>query len=67
MAPHRLIGSGTVRRCGFVGVGVVLMEEVCLSLFLLPLDLDVELPVTSPAPCVLHASHHGDYGLSLEL
>jgi hypothetical protein len=22
-------GSGTVRRCGFVGVGVALLEEVC--------------------------------------
>ena len=28
--PYRLVGSGTtVRRCGFVGVGVVLSEEVC--------------------------------------
>ncbi|MGE9574344.1 hypothetical protein ACQP3C_25135, partial [Escherichia coli] len=26
MAPK---GSGTVRRCGFVGVGVALLEEVC--------------------------------------
>jgi hypothetical protein len=22
-------GSGTIRRCGFVGVGVALLEEVC--------------------------------------
>ena len=27
--PHNLIGSGTVRRCGFVGVGIVLLEEAC--------------------------------------
>ena len=26
---HSLIGSGTIRRYGFVGVGVVLLEEVC--------------------------------------
>jgi hypothetical protein len=34
--PHRLlyldawpIGSGTIRRCGLVGVGVTLFDEVC--------------------------------------
>jgi hypothetical protein len=34
--PHRfmclnvwLLGSGTIRRCGLVGVGVALLEEVC--------------------------------------
>jgi hypothetical protein len=26
--PHRPIGSGTIRRCGFLGVGVDLWEEV---------------------------------------
>ena len=26
--PHKLIGSGTIRRCGFLGVGVALLEEV---------------------------------------
>ena len=26
-SPHRSIGSGTIRRCGFVGVGVPLLEE----------------------------------------
>jgi hypothetical protein len=26
---HRLLGSGTFRKCGFVGVGVALMEGVC--------------------------------------
>jgi hypothetical protein len=25
--PHRLIGSGTIRRCGLVGVGVALLED----------------------------------------
>ena len=29
MAPVRLIGSGTIRRCDFVGVRVALLEEVC--------------------------------------
>ena len=27
--PHILIGSGTIRRCGFVDVGMALLEEVC--------------------------------------
>jgi hypothetical protein len=26
--PYRFIGSGVFRRCGLVGVGVALMEEV---------------------------------------
>ena len=26
---HRLIESGTIRRYGFVGVGMALLEEVC--------------------------------------
>ena len=29
IGPHNLIGSGTIRRCGFVGVGMALLEEVC--------------------------------------
>lgn len=76
MAPHGLmclkvwlIGSGLFRRCGLVGVGVALSEEVChrgwalwfsndqarhiASLFLLPTNLDVELSATSPS---LHLS-----------
>ena len=27
--PYRLIGSGTIRRCGLIGVGVALLKEVC--------------------------------------
>ena len=27
--PHRAIGSGTIRRCGLVEVGVALLEKVC--------------------------------------
>ena len=27
--PHNLTGSGSIRSCGFVGVGVTLLEEVC--------------------------------------
>jgi hypothetical protein len=27
--PHVLIVSGTLRRCGLVGVGVVFLEKVC--------------------------------------
>ena len=29
IGPPNLTGSGTIRRCGFVGVGVALLEEVC--------------------------------------
>ena len=29
IGPYNLIGSGAIRRCGFVGVGVALLEEVC--------------------------------------
>ncbi|EDL11911.1 mCG145182, partial [Mus musculus] len=32
--------------------GAVALEEACLSLFLLPADLDVEFSVPSPAPCL---------------
>ena len=27
--PYRPVGSGTIRRCGLVGIGVALLEEVC--------------------------------------
>ena len=29
IGPHNLTGSGTIRRCSFVEVGVTLLEEVC--------------------------------------
>ena len=29
--PHKLIGSGPIRRCGFVGVGMALKEVVTVS------------------------------------
>ena len=29
IGPHNFIRSDTMRRCGFVGVGMVLLEEVC--------------------------------------
>lgn len=28
LGPHNLIASGTGRRCGFVGVGMIFLEEV---------------------------------------
>lgn len=28
-SPHRLTGSGTIRRCKFVGASVALLEESC--------------------------------------
>lgn len=28
IGPYKLLGSGTIRRCGLVEVGVALMEEV---------------------------------------
>lgn len=39
-----------------------------VSLFVLPVDPDVELSVTSPAPCLPsshHASHHANNGINL--
>ena len=69
--PHRLrvesLGKG-IRRCGFVRVGVALLEEGChwgsfwvsnaqvrpsVPLFLLPTNPDIGLSATSPAPCLL--------------
>lgn len=29
IGPHKLIESRTIRKCSFVGVGVLLLEEVC--------------------------------------
>ena len=29
ICPHDLIGSSTIRRGGFVGLGIALLEEVC--------------------------------------
>lgn len=29
MTPYRLTGSGTTRKCDFVGVGVNLLKEMC--------------------------------------
>lgn len=81
---HRPLQSNTVRRYGIVGVSVAPWEEVCQwggiwgfkssshaqyhSLFLMPANLDVECPVTSPAPCLStcnYASHHDNNRLNL--
>ena len=68
--------SVTIRKCGFVGVGMTLLEEVChygggLSGFLCsgycPVSQstfaclqDVGLKATTPAPCVF-ARHHASH------
>ena len=67
---HRLTGSITVKRCGLNGVGVALLEKVCdwgqalrfqcLIAGLLLANPDVEISVTSPAPC-LAMWHHASY------
>lgn len=81
---HRPLQSNTIRRYGIVGVSVAPWEEVCqwrwdlrfqklkphpVSLsFLMPANLDVERPFTSPAPCLStcnYASHHGNNRLNL--
>ena len=54
---HRIIGSDIIRKYGLDGVGMALLEEVCLSYFLLPASLGVELSAPSPEPC-LPACHH---------
>ena len=76
--PHRLTGLKTGKWYHLKGLGgVALLEEGChwvgsevsrVSLFLLPVDLDVELSATAPAPCLpvySHASCHDDNGLHL--
>ena len=76
IGPHKLIRSGIIRKCSFVGVGNAFLELVChcgfgvsyvqviasVSVhFLLPADQDVELS----APCLPeHMSHHDDNGLN---
>jgi hypothetical protein len=68
---------GGIRRCGFVGGGVSLRVDFRVSkaqanpsvlLFLLSVDREEELSVTSPAPCLLachHAPYHDDDRLNL--
>lgn len=29
IGPHKLIGTGSIRRCDFIQVGMALLEEVC--------------------------------------
>lgn len=50
-APHRF-REWHIRKCGLVGVGMPLLEEMYLSSFLLVVDQDVELSYPSPAPCL---------------
>jgi len=69
-------GNGTTRRCGLVGVGVALLEEVChcgdgllrpspsclrTVHSWLPLDEDIELSAPSPAPCLPGCCHASCY------
>ena len=77
--PHRFIETGTIGRCGIVRGSVSLGTDfevseaqarprVFHSLFLLPMDQDVELSAPSPALCLpacCHASSHDDNGLNL--
>jgi len=64
--------SGTIRKCGLVGGGMALLKEVCPCwggwslrplllvaqklVFYQPLDQDMKLSVTSPAPCLMDAA-----------
>ena len=66
-----------IRRCGLVGgtmtlgVGFELSKAYARpsgSVFLLPVDSDVDLTTASPAPCLptcRHVSYHEDNGLNL--
>ena len=64
--------SGTIRKCDLIGVGVALLEVVCLcrgsfEILLLaagetvfswvPLKQDVDLSTPSPAPCLPGPCH----------
>ena len=44
--PHNLIGSDTIRRCGFGGVGMALIEEVSLW------GWTLRFPVLSTTQCL---------------
>ena len=64
--PQKLTESGTIRRCGFVEVDMMLLEwrqalraytyaqatPSVLVQFLLPLNQDVELSAPFPVPCL---------------
>lgn len=41
----RLIGSGTIKRCGLIGVGVAWLEEVCHEV----VDLEVSEAQVTPS------------------
>jgi hypothetical protein len=47
---HRLIGSGTIRRCGLVGVGVALLKKVCHWRW--ALKFNMLKPAPPPPPCL---------------
>ena len=55
--PHRLMESGTIKKSGFVGVGVALLEEVChwewaLGFQMLkPGPVSLSLPAAFPSRC----------------
>jgi hypothetical protein len=59
------IGSSTIKKCGLFGVGVALFEDKVITRgwalrsqtfktvhFLLPVDMNVEFPAPSSAPCL---------------
>lgn len=72
---HGVVLFARTSRCGHLGGSCVMrggFQIACsmprVFLFLLLADLDVELSVPPPAPCLsaLHyASHHADSGLNL--
>jgi hypothetical protein len=77
MFPQRSIGSGTIRKCGFVGESVILgvgfeifkcQARSGVTLFLLLADPDIQLSAIPPVPCLpvyCPASHQDDKGLEL--
>jgi hypothetical protein len=50
---HWLIGSNTIRRCGFVGIGVALLEEMCHWGW----ALGLQKPSPGLVPFSLHAAY----------
>lgn len=53
----RLIGCGTTSRCNLVGIGVALLEEMCLGLLPVPEDQDAGLSALSLVLCLpIHLS-----------
>ena len=68
VAPYRLIGSGTIRKCSLAGGSMTLRVSFDSSDSKARPSVPIFLMATSPAPCLpacCHISYHDDNGLNL--